>query len=171
MQSLRKLFEKTWHSSQVVKCFVFLRIFRIIFFSNQYCIGCSLSWKRNCYEVHWKFKIIPTLFFYFSFLKTVLLQTFASILTNSSNFSVNMCTVHCVKSEVSKYGVFSGPYFPVFGLNTEIYFVFTLCPYLDTFHAVVIFQNISSCVWSRWTYFEIYSHLIFVFKTLWVQIF
>ena len=122
MQSLRKLFEKTWHSSQVVKCFVFLRIFRIIFFSNQYCIGCSLSWKRNCYEVHWKFKIIPTLFFYFSFLKTVLLQTFASILTNSSNFSVNMCTVHCVKSEVSKYGVFSGPYFPVFGLNTEIYF-------------------------------------------------
>ena len=26
--------------------------------------------------------------------------------------------------KVSKYGVFSGPYFPVFGLNTEIYFVF-----------------------------------------------
>ena len=23
--------------------------------------------------------------------------------------------------EVSKYGVFSGPYFPVFGLNTDIY--------------------------------------------------
>ena len=23
--------------------------------------------------------------------------------------------------KVSKYGVFSGPYFPVFGLNTEIY--------------------------------------------------
>ena len=37
--------------------------------------------------------------------------------------------------KVSKYGVFSGPYFPVFGLNTgkkgpeET-------PYLDTFHAV-----------------------------------
>ena len=26
--------------------------------------------------------------------------------------------------KVSKYGVFSGPYFPVFGLNTERYFVF-----------------------------------------------
>ena len=25
--------------------------------------------------------------------------------------------------KVSKYGVISGPYFPVFGLNTEIYFV------------------------------------------------
>ena len=25
--------------------------------------------------------------------------------------------------KMSKYGVFSGPYFPVFGLNTEIYFV------------------------------------------------
>ena len=23
--------------------------------------------------------------------------------------------------KVSKYGIFSGPYFPVFGLNTEIY--------------------------------------------------
>ena len=31
---------------------------------------------------------------------------------------------HCVK--VSKYGVFSGSYFPVFGLNTEIYTVY-LC--------------------------------------------
>ena len=28
---------------------------------------------------------------------------------------------HCLK--VSKYGVFSGPYFPAFGLNTERYFV------------------------------------------------
>ena len=25
--------------------------------------------------------------------------------------------------KVSKYGVISGPYFPVFGLNTEIYFI------------------------------------------------
>ena len=30
--------------------------------------------------------------------------------------------------EVSKYGVFSGPYFPVFGPEKT--------PYLDTFHAV-----------------------------------
>ena len=36
---------------------------------------------------------------------------------------------------MSKYGVFSGPYFPVFGLNTEIYGV-KKTPYLDTFHAV-----------------------------------
>ena len=32
---------------------------------------------------------------------------------------------------MSKYGVISGPYFPVFGLNMEIYSVD-----LDTFHAV-----------------------------------
>ena len=47
--------------------------------------------------------------------------------------------------KVSKYGVFSGPYFPVFGLNTEIYGVFSpntgkygpgKTPCLDTFHAV-----------------------------------
>ena len=40
--------------------------------------------------------------------------------------------------KVSKYGVISGRYFPVFGLNTgkcgpEI------TPYLDNFHAVVVF--------------------------------
>ena len=45
---------------------------------------------------------------------------------------------------MSKYAVISGPYFPVFGLNTEIY-VFNpntgkyrpeITPYLDTFDAV-----------------------------------
>ena len=44
-------------------------------------------------------------------------------------------TVIITAWKVSKYGVISGPYFPVFGLNTgkcgpEI------TPYLDTFHAV-----------------------------------
>ena len=52
--------------------------------------------------------------------------------------------------KVSKYGIISGPYFPVFGLNTEIYEANTsvfspnagkygpeITPYLDTFHAVV----------------------------------
>ena len=33
----------------------------------------------------------------------------------------------------SKYGVFSGPYFPIFGLNTEKYGP-EKTPYLDTFH-------------------------------------
>ena len=45
-------------------------------------------------------------------------------------------------SKVSKYGVISGPYFPVFRLNTEIYSVFSpnsgkeepeITPYFDTF--------------------------------------
>ena len=45
-----------------------------------------------------------------------------------------------------KYGVFSGPFFPVFGLNTERYGVCSpnvgkyrpeKTPYLDTFHAVL----------------------------------
>ena len=48
---------------------------------------------------------------------------------------------YCMKN-VPKYGVFSGPYFSVFGLNTEIYSINLLCirtrkiPYLDTFHTV-----------------------------------
>ena len=36
---------------------------------------------------------------------------------------------------MSKYGVISGPYFPIFGLNTGKYGP-EITPYLDTFHAV-----------------------------------
>ena len=52
--------------------------------------------------------------------------------------------------EVSKYGVFTGPYFPVFGLNKEFYSVnlsvFILntgkygpekTPYMDIFHVMI----------------------------------
>ena len=47
--------------------------------------------------------------------------------------------------KVSKYGVISGPCFPAFGLNAEIYSIFSpntgkygpeITPYLDTFHTV-----------------------------------
>ena len=49
-----------------------------------------------------------------------------------------------------KDGVISGPYFLIFGVNTEIYEVFSLntgkygpeiTPYLDTFHTVMIAKN------------------------------
>ena len=51
---------------------------------------------------------------------------------------------------MSKYGVTSGPYFSVFGQNTEVYFVNLriqcehrkngpeITPYLDTFYAVLL---------------------------------
>ena len=39
------------------------------------------------------------------------------------NFSVLQGLLHTVWN-VSKYGVFSGPYFPPFALNTERYFIF-----------------------------------------------
>ena len=37
--------------------------------------------------------------------------------------------------KVSKYGVISGPYFPVFGMSTGKY-ESEVTPYLDTFHSV-----------------------------------
>ena len=62
------------------------------------------------------------------------------------NFS--LLRLHCVK--IVQIRSFSGPYFPTFGLNTDIYGV-NLCvqskygkirtrktPYLDTFHAVLV---------------------------------
>ena len=42
--------------------------------------------------------------------------------------------------KVSKYGVVSGPYFPVFVLNTGKYGP-EITPYLDTFHTVMIAKN------------------------------
>ena len=42
--------------------------------------------------------------------------------------------------KVSKYGVISGPYFPVFGLNTGKYGP-EITLYLDTLHAVFNFSN------------------------------
>ena len=44
--------------------------------------------------------------------------------------------------KVSKYGVISGPYFPVFSPNTEKYWP-EITPYLDTFHAVLL--TITAC--------------------------
>ena len=40
---------------------------------------------------------------------------------------------------MSKYGVFSGPYFSVFGLNTGKYGL-EKTPYLDTFCTVIFFK-------------------------------
>ena len=53
-------------------------------------------------------------------------------------------TFHRIAWKVSKYGVFCRPYFPVFGLNTEIY---ELNPeeisYLNTFHTARAEETIS----------------------------
>ena len=50
-----------------------------------------------------------------------------------------------IARKVSKYGGFSGPYFPpVFGLNTRKYGP-EETPYLDTFHAVLITWNYFIC--------------------------
>ena len=38
-----------------------------------------------------------------------------------SNLQIKLTSVHYTMWRVSKYAVFSGPYFPVFGLNMEIY--------------------------------------------------
>ena len=43
--------------------------------------------------------------------------------------------------KVSKYGVISGPYFPVFGLNTAKYGP-EITPYLENFHAVLLLLGI-----------------------------
>ena len=64
------------------------------------------------------------------------------------------CFIPCIlviASKMCQYGVFSCPYFPAFGLSTEIYSVFSpnarkcgpeKTPYLDTFHVVCSIWNL-----------------------------
>ena len=55
---------------------------------------------------------------------------------------IKSCGVY-IAWKVSKYGVTSGPYFPVFSPNTGKYGP-EITPYLDTFHAVVLFLYIKT---------------------------
>ena len=54
-----------------------------------------------------------------------------------------------VLCEVSKYGVVSGLYFPVFGLNTEKDGP-EITPYLDAFHAVMIIEQQTVSSKKKW---------------------
>ena len=47
--------------------------------------------------------------------------------------------IPCSAWKTSKYGVFSGPYFPVFNPNTGQYGP-EITPYLDTFQAVMVYM-------------------------------
>ena len=58
--------------------------------------------------------------------------------------------------KVSKYGVSSGPYFPVFALNTEKYGP-EKTPYLDTFHAVEITGRYYSFWGLKWMSGNLYQ--------------
>ena len=62
---------------------------------------------------------------------------------------------------MSKYGVISGPYFPVFRLNTGKYGP-EITPYLDTFHAVLYIVTLLSI--SNFILFKFYHYQGFVFK-------
>ena len=55
----------------------------------------------------------------------------------------------CAVWKVSKYGVISGLYFPVFGLNTEKDGP-EITPYLDAFHAVMIIEQQTVSSKKKW---------------------
>ena len=60
--------------------------------------------------------------------------------------------------KVSQYGVISGPYLPVFGLNTEIYGP-EITLHLDNFHAAIICA-IVACLACSFFYFKQISNSI-----------
>ena len=73
----------------------------------------------------------------------------------SSDFKIRSI---CTAWKVSKYGVISGPYFPAFRLNMEIYSVFSpntgKCgpesnSYLDTFQAVMVKYMVKGQIYGK----------------------
>ena len=54
-------------------------------------------------------------------------------------FFVHFSVLSYTAWKASKYGVISGPHFPIFGLNTGKYGP-EITPYLDTFHAVIVIK-------------------------------
>ena len=60
--------------------------------------------------------------------------------------------------KVSKYGDFSGPYFPLFGLKTRKYGP-EKTPYLDTFHTVAVKTSIQNPAKHFFFYNNVYTKL------------
>ena len=93
---------------------------------------------------------------------TSLMKRLMLKLQNKNQPSLKLSTgdlkLHYVK--VSKYGVFSGPYFNVFGMNTGKYGP-EKSPYLDTFHAVLI-KFIYVYVFMHWSWQSYCFVLLFI---------
>ena len=91
----------------------------------------------------WVFQVFPYFltFSYFS----LIFQVFPWVLwTQHDEIIITVITTSKQKPfytawKVYKYGVFSGPYFPVFGLNTEIYGVNLLSKFLDPLWNILIY--------------------------------
>ena len=100
---------------------------------------------------------------HFSITPNILFFSFCSLWAMANDIVVSACTdcviEHIIAWKMSKYGVISGPYFSVFGLNTERYGVFSpntekcgpeITPYLDTFHAVHVLALRGDLPGKRW---------------------
>ena len=81
--------------------------------------GCLFFWNVHKYYSHFFIFLLPIILFFF--------LSFWSFLKVST------------ACKVFKYGVFSGPYFPGFGLNAGKYGP-EKTPHLDTFHAVIVLR-------------------------------
>ena len=72
--------------------------------------------------------------------------------------------------KVSKYGVFSGPYFPVFGLNTGKYGP-EKTPYLDTFHAIRVYNSANISILDNQMFCTNSTKIVMSWVTWWTLLF
>ena len=117
--------QKTLREKQVLSDVIFrFRCYYTVILSLYFFVLCIMSWLKitawNLYSNWWinqKMKSFNCKTF----------NTFRN--SKSQGFECNRTRRKCFPWrhftlwKVSKYGVFSGPYFPVFGLNAQIYFV------------------------------------------------
>ena len=72
--------------------------------------------------------------------------------------------------KVPKYGVFSGPYFPVFGLNTGKYGP-EKTPYLDTFHAIRVYNSANISILDNQMFCINSTKIVMSWVTWWTLLF
>ena len=83
-------------------------------------------------NLEWRSKPIKLTFIFFSRATNAISEKHISTKLRQAVLSIPLKT--CTTWKVSKYGVISGPYFPVFGVDTGKYGP-KISSYLDTFHA------------------------------------
>ena len=120
----------------------------------------QLKWSHKiwlCYDFASNSGLYWIAFFYKKDFKTAHIRRFTSYTLSRQLSQIIICSslllINTTAWKVSKYGVISGPYFLVFGLNTEItkqISVFNpntgkygpeITPYLGTFHTVSLLSK------------------------------
>ena len=114
----------------------FLKKMFLKFSQENTCVGVSFFSLKTCYFIKKRFQQRGFHVKFAKFLRTPILKNISERLLLKFMFCIKIKGLFTAW-KVSKYGVISGPNFPVFSPNTWKYGP-EITPYLDIFHAVIL---------------------------------